>query len=155
MAERTFGLAVSVRNQGAVGAHLDPAWLPIVVASAVVPFVSREGNEMAELPRASAGAQVDDIPELVALCGLYDDWNQETCYGVGFCEMGGYWNPQTRGNADEVGVFQIHPVHRDRVEGLGYEWRDLDTPAVNVIVAHSIWEDNRHFGPWSCWNGGY
>jgi hypothetical protein len=92
-----------------------------------------------------------EIPELAALCNLYDDWDFNTCYQVGDCEMGGYWQPDALGKALEVGVFQIHPgYHTQRVLDMGYQWEDLYDPAINVIVAHAIWDD-AGWGLWSCY----
>ena len=48
-----------------------------------------------------------------------------------------------------VGLFQIHPIHRRRVEYLGYRFEQLLDPRVNLAVAFNIWAE-QGFGPWEC-----
>lgn len=48
-----------------------------------------------------------------------------------------------------IGLWQIHPIHRQRVERMGYTLADLTNPAVNLAVAYSIWAE-QGWRPWSC-----
>jgi soluble lytic murein transglycosylase-like protein len=49
------------------------------------------------------------------------------------------------------GLFQINRyAHADRVSSMGYSWAQLLDPAVNVVVAKSVYDDAGGWGPWEC-----
>ena len=63
---------------------------------------------------------------------------------------------ESRWRADAVnpasgaaGLLQIHPIHRARVERMGYSWADMLHPAANVRVGLAIWRE-QGFAPWVC-----
>lgn len=47
------------------------------------------------------------------------------------------------------GLFQLHPVHKKRIERLGYTWADMLDARLNTIVALTIWRE-QGFRPWEC-----
>lgn len=66
---------------------------------------------------------------------------------VAGCESA--WNPGSRGDAGEWGLFQIHPSHRWRFQSLFGELADPLSPVQNAVVARQIWADEA-WEPWTC-----
>lgn len=58
-------------------------------------------------------------------------------------------NPHAIGSSQEVGLLQIHPIHKQRVEAMGYTWDQMYQPVPNVLVAYAIWNE-QGWAPWSC-----
>lgn len=58
-------------------------------------------------------------------------------------------NPRAVGSAGERGLTQIHPIHRQRIERLGFTWDDMFDPAANLTVAFDIYSE-QGARPWSC-----
>ena len=57
--------------------------------------------------------------------------------------------PGQVGDAGERGLFQIHSVHLERIERLGWTWEDMLEVVPNVAVAYDLWLD-MGWEPWSC-----
>lgn len=54
-----------------------------------------------------------------------------------------------RGAAGEIGIMQIHPVHRPWLEELGYPWSSLLHAGTNLRVAWLL-QQRDGWGAWSC-----
>ena len=63
------------------------------------------------------------------------------------CESGG--DPLAVGALGERGVLQLHPIHRQLVERMGYAWGDMFQLGPNILVAEAIWKESE-WQPWSC-----
>ena len=53
------------------------------------------------------------------------------------------------GNLGERGVLQIHPVHREMIERLGYSWDDMYRAGPNAVVAAELYSSEG----WRPWRG--
>ena len=71
-----------------------------------------------------------------------------TYLAVAYCESG--YDEKAEGALGERGFLQIHPVHKDRIERLGYTWDDMYTLWPNLVVAYDIWLDSESWEQWSC-----
>lgn len=67
--------------------------------------------------------------------------------GVIQCESS--WDPYAVGALGERGLLQISPIHRQRIQALGYTWDDMFDPAANLAVAESLWWESGWW-PWGC-----
>lgn len=74
-------------------------------------------------------------------------WDCQTAKRVIACES--TWNPQAVGRAGERGLAQVHPIHRQRIEAMGFTWDDMFDPVSNLTVAHALWSE-QGWRPWSC-----
>ena len=72
----------------------------------------------------------------------------EQAHDVVWCES--KYDPTRVGALGEIGPFQLHPVHRERAERMGYAWAEVADPMVNTEVAISIYQE-QGFGPWTCY----
>ena len=59
------------------------------------------------------------------------------------------FHPNSVGGVGERGLFQVHPIHRKRIERLGYSWDDMFNPYKNVNVAYDIFKE-QGWNPWTC-----
>lgn len=93
-------------------------------------------------------APVEVLPEgeLEALICSYD-WHCGEWIGRIRCES--TMNPRAVGSAGERGLTQIHPIHRQRIERLGFTWDDMFDPVANLTVAFDIYRE-QGARPWSC-----
>lgn len=66
---------------------------------------------------------------------------------VAGCESS--WDPATRGDAGELGLFQIHPAHGWRFQSLFGALADPRSPVQNAVVAREIWAAEA-WEPWTC-----
>ena len=66
---------------------------------------------------------------------------------VAECESSLRWDAV--GAAGERGILQIHPVHRGRVEALGFSWDEMLMPWQNAVVAADLWAE-QGWRPWVC-----
>ena len=66
---------------------------------------------------------------------------------VAFCES--KFDPSVTGRFRERGIFQIHPVHRKRIESMGYTWDQMYEVLPNIKVAYEIWSE-QGWKPWTC-----
>lgn len=84
--------------------------------------------------------------ELADLICSYD-WPCRQWTEIVRCES--TFNPHAVGSAGERGLTQVHPVHRPRIEAMGFTWDDMFDPRANLDVAYSIWSE-QGTRPWSC-----
>lgn len=70
-----------------------------------------------------------------------------TYLDVAYCES--RHDEKVEGLLGERGFLQIHPVHKDRIERLGFTWDDMYQLWPNLVVAYDIWLE-QGFNPWSC-----
>ncbi|MCC6381045.1 MAG: transglycosylase SLT domain-containing protein [Dehalococcoidia bacterium] len=91
--------------------------------------LSRRG---AEAMLRQAGWPEKDLPTALAVSG---------------CESG--WRPRVVGAAGELGLFQIHPVHRWRFDARFGPAADPFNPAQNAAVALDLFHEEG-WAPWSC-----
>ena len=93
----------------------------------------------------------DTVPFVVALNRPAAEVPMAFAQGAGAviqCESrwrAGAVNP----SSGATGLFQVHPIHRARVERMGYTWADMLEPLANLHVALTIWGE-QGWGPWSC-----
>lgn len=73
----------------------------------------------------------------------------EEAVRVSQCETGGTFDPRSTGAAGERGPMQVHPVHRDRVERMGFTWDQMYEPGPNAEVAAALYAE-AGWQPWSC-----
>lgn len=77
------------------------------------------------------------------------DWDCATAMRVVDCETGGTWDPGSLGIYDEIGWFQIHPIHFHR-----FDPARLSDPAYNTACAWELYAE-RGWVPWyssyACW----
>lgn len=84
--------------------------------------------------------------ELADLICSYD-WPCRQWTEIVRCES--TFNPHAVGSAGERGLTQVHPVHRPRIEAMGFTWDDMFDPRANLDVAYAIWSE-QGTRPWSC-----
>lgn len=74
-------------------------------------------------------------------------WDCGTALRVARCES--TMRPDAVGRAGERGLMQVHPVHRARIERLGYTWDQMLQPGPNLAVAHDLYRE-QGWRPWTC-----
>lgn len=111
------------------------------------PGVERESNRrfVAECMTSSRPACLDllrsTVYRVVRAHGLEHEW--PTVRHLVTCES--RWTTRAVGEAGELGLWQIHPVHAWRWKG-----RDWRNPVDNTEVAMEIYGDVGSWEPWSC-----
>lgn len=79
-----------------------------------------------------------------AVCDVFGP-RCEKALAVAKCETGGTWNPRAVGNAGELGLFQIHPIH--------FSWAKpwlLFVPRYNARAAYRLSRGGRDWSAWAC-----
>ncbi len=73
------------------------------------------------------------------------DWDWGWATRTAFCESS--LNPLDIGLAGERGLMQIHPIHLDRIQRLGYTWAQMYEVGPNLAVAYDLWREQGEI-PW-------
>ena len=83
------------------------------------------------------------------ICAISSVFGAHTGAGVRIASCESKLDPRAQGAAGEKGLMQVHPIHRKRVEAMGYTWEQMTIPAFNLVVAKAIY-DEQGWAPWSC-----
>jgi len=72
----------------------------------------------------------------------------EEALKVAYCES--RFHANSVGGVGERGLFQIHPIHTQRIEKLGLSFDDMFNPYRNTDVAYNIFKEQGNWSAWSC-----
>ncbi len=108
------------------------------------------------IPDTRSVKATDTIPDPAPGCFIYalsspcvelpEDMARDA-YGVILCESN--FREDVVNSSGHTGLLQISPVHRARMESMGYQWSDLLRGDVNLAVGTAIWRE-QGWRPWSC-----
>jgi hypothetical protein len=112
------------------------------------PTVTPTATPTATTPSWPSDRQLTDT-EMVELAEYVGFVNVEDAVSVAWCES--RFKPYAIGShAGELGLWQIHPGNRSRVEDLGYTLEDMLLPVPNAVVAATWSEGGANWGEWTC-----
>lgn len=118
--------------------------LLILAASWVAPHADLVAVTEDPCARAS-----DDFGRAVCEISVAFGPNTGAAYRVAMCETGQTLDARAEGADLERGLMQLHPIHRERIETMGYTWGQMYEVQANLRVAKAIY-DEQGWQPWSC-----
>jgi len=96
--------------------------------------------------RAHAGDGVMYVVDLTAPAVQVPAGMAPQLYDRIRCESS--WRPNVvNAESGTAGLLQVHPVHRTRIERMGFSWLDMLSPSPNIAVAAAIWREQGWL-PW-------